>query len=478
MQEIDNNYSSFVASLFRNEPVLIRGVGSEWSLNAHTVWDLFGELCASDVTTPVDLQEDDASVVRVTMRLREFLERTVEKREPGLYLKDLHLEQVRKRCSSVANSVCATVPDLFKDDWLNWYWQTCRSDEADDYSFLYVGGRETVTCVHHDVFCIFSWSVNIVGDKKWTLIPPSHASALFDCKSCLVQDLRPGKYRSEDFPFLEGCQKVVVIQRQKQAIFIPAGWYHMVENLSVEEVSDCLTISVNRNWLKAFNLDQVWLFLRAELFSVRAELEQFRLSCDTSLSLEKGDPLQTKRLSAVDICSGSHGGVASMMEQEWLQHCEVVLKSNAALGLVDFIELISARALMMMLHAREHRGLSLAHDLTALEAALCPRFSAYNISQEDHDVCSLLLSTSHPCLSCDRRSYASNALFPRDSCENDNDTRVGVETTVWDFTCAEMKKVVSSVQNCPEATEHLGVAVCVGLDGLAQLLQDLSTANK
>ena len=144
-----------------------------------------------------------------------------------LYLKDWHFA----RCSvRLANRKCKqaeedgedvnpftgtpyAVPLAFCDDWLNWWcdlrmrekWQSratknqrrreqrrqvvsassagalsstakqvpnLAADETRDYRFLYMGAAGTWTPMHHDVLNSYSWSVNLVGRKRWIFFPP------------------------------------------------------------------------------------------------------------------------------------------------------------------------------------------------------------------------------------------------------------------------------------------------------------------
>lgn len=58
----------------------------------------------------------------------------------------------------------------FSDDWLNAYYdnqsnninEKCQSD----YRFIYLGVNGTWTPFHTDVLKSYSWSINIIGEKK------------------------------------------------------------------------------------------------------------------------------------------------------------------------------------------------------------------------------------------------------------------------------------------------------------------------
>ena len=89
-------------------------------------------------------------------------------------------------------------------------------------SSLWIGGR-TTTPLHHDSTHILFHQ--IVGRKRWTLLPPSTAS--------LVDDLDGYYYR----PGLDGLpanvRRFELTLSPGQALFVPAGWYHHVEALEL-----------------------------------------------------------------------------------------------------------------------------------------------------------------------------------------------------------------------------------------------------
>jgi hypothetical protein len=97
----------------------------------------------------------------------------------------------------------------------------------DDYRFTYAGPAGTFTPVHRDVYGSYSWSSNIVGKKRWWLIPPEDTE-LFLTRSGgedLVFDVR-----EVDEVLWKG--KVLVVEQQAgETIFVPSGWHHQVENL-------------------------------------------------------------------------------------------------------------------------------------------------------------------------------------------------------------------------------------------------------
>lgn len=116
------------------------------------------------------------------------------------------------------------------------------------------------TPLHADVYSSYSWSVNVVGRKKWILFPPGEEEKLKDSLGNL-----PLLFDSTT------CSEVIffeIIQEKGDAIFVPSGWYHQVTNLED-------TISINHNWVNACNIDIVWKGLVTTLLSVEQEISEF-----------------------------------------------------------------------------------------------------------------------------------------------------------------------------------------------------------
>lgn len=93
----------------------------------------------------------------------------------------------------------------------------------------YLGAEGTTTLLHRDVYSSYSWSTNLLGRKRWTLFPPSHASFLRrhpdDPRSQLVPDVRD----IDERVFLHWRRAkeamVEVVQEEGETIFVPSGWY-------------------------------------------------------------------------------------------------------------------------------------------------------------------------------------------------------------------------------------------------------------
>lgn len=185
-----------------------------------------------------------------------------------LYLKDWHF------ASEYGDEYPAySCPLWFRDDWLHLPGErpsTANSDsepeqkqqerdrdggrkqqERDrDHRFVYLGPAGSTTRMHCDVMASYSWSVNVCGTKRWQLLPPSSTPLLFDALGdTMAADL------SDCCTWFGGLatardHAVEVIQRSGEAIFVPSGWHHSVENLDP-------TLSINHNWFNACCLEWV-----------------------------------------------------------------------------------------------------------------------------------------------------------------------------------------------------------------------------
>lgn len=89
------------------------------------------------------------------------------------------------------------------------------------------------TPFHADVFMSFSWSVNVVGRKRWVLFPPGEEAYLRDQFNNLAYDIFSKEIHDKTkFPLCEKPGKYYdIIQEAGEAIFVPSGWHHQVWNL-------------------------------------------------------------------------------------------------------------------------------------------------------------------------------------------------------------------------------------------------------
>ncbi|KAH8413101.1 hypothetical protein KR009_007934 [Drosophila setifemur] len=190
----------------------------------------------------------------------------------NLYLKDWHL------AAQMPGYRFYKVPKYFASDWLN---EQLVEQKKDDYRFVYMGPKDSWTSYHSDVFGSFSWSTNIVGLKKWLIMPPGEELKLNDRLG------NPPFSIDEKLLDQHGVHYYTILQRANEAVFVPSGWFHQVWNLTD-------TISVNHNWFNACNISIVWQNLRGNLKAVLNEIsdcqqmDNFEAHCQTMLRASFG----------------------------------------------------------------------------------------------------------------------------------------------------------------------------------------------
>ncbi|XP_017067900.2 2-oxoglutarate and iron-dependent oxygenase JMJD4 homolog [Drosophila eugracilis] len=190
----------------------------------------------------------------------------------NLYLKDWHL------AAQMPDYNFYKVPKYFASDWLN---EQLIDQKRDDYRFVYMGPKNSWTSYHADVFGSFSWSTNIVGLKKWLIMPPGEELKLNDRLG------NPPFSIDEKLLDEHNVRYYTINQRANEAVFVPSGWFHQVWNLTD-------TISINHNWFNACNISMVWQNLRNNLKAVCEEIsdcqqmDNFEAHCQTMLRASFG----------------------------------------------------------------------------------------------------------------------------------------------------------------------------------------------
>ena len=332
-----------------NRPLLLTGVTSEWAAAREWI-GADGTLDAEALSArhgacvvPVVACDhgEYGEQPRHEAPLSEYLEQW-RRGEQAHYLKDWHFV---RDCPDAA---AYTTPAPFADDWLNWWWSEQRGGH-DDYRFVYLGPAGSWTPLHHDVMLSYSWSANVCGRKRWLLFPPSETAKLLSRTGRqLASDVRAAD--ADEFPMLATARCVEVVQEAGEALFVPSGWHHQVENLEP-------TLSVNHNWFNGFSVLALWCFLRAELDAVRAAIDDCRASCtaveweaqcervmacDVAINVSEFFALLVARVGLLDDAHG-HGaaeeGAAEEGEQtgedEWLLDDEVWRRRAVELRLTD-----------------------------------------------------------------------------------------------------------------------------------------------
>lgn len=238
--------------LHANRPCLIRSlnhyfarVSTQWHTSDSQVnQDWFLKEIGKDTVIPVrqqavedscldeDGRADECNVSEMT--LDEWCHHSTSADSPHLYLKDWHFQKWWQEHHQNEPPLYK-VPPLFRNDLLN---KLLLQFTEGDYRFVYWGPAGSQTPLHSDVLHSFSWSYNVVGEKKWTFYIPN------------------------------SDEEIVLHQRAGEMVFVPSTWKHKVENL-------CETLSINHNWITSAAIDYTWECLLSEMAQVDAELAKW-----------------------------------------------------------------------------------------------------------------------------------------------------------------------------------------------------------
>ena len=107
-------------------------------------------------------------------------------------------------------------------------YRNCENIKA--ANLLWFGPKGTITPIHHDL--TNNMLVQIYGRKKITLIPSFQVPNMYNDKGVYSAADYPDHDKSQ-FPLLDNVSAMEVILNPGDAIFIPIGWWHLVESLDV-----------------------------------------------------------------------------------------------------------------------------------------------------------------------------------------------------------------------------------------------------
>jgi hypothetical protein len=282
-----------------NFPALIDGLTDHWIMRRlvrHGGWlKESGEVDMIHLAElyrpePVKIQHADGKYEEVTFG--DFAE--LWSQNAAVYLKDWHFFRIRIGNSAagiihkletglpsasssppgtavfpLSGNEIAPTPALFCDDWVNEFLPLYRDT---DYRFVYMGRKGTRTRLHRDVLNTFSWSVNVTGVKRWLLFPPTETRLLYDIFGRELAPYFPYPLSEPEraavdwdrFPLLRYARPYEIIQNPGEAVFVPSGWYHTVENLED-------AVSVNANWFNSCNLAWCEAALKRQAAALAAE---------------------------------------------------------------------------------------------------------------------------------------------------------------------------------------------------------------
>ncbi|KAJ8726496.1 hypothetical protein PYW07_001194 [Mythimna separata] len=258
-QQCNFDFTDFFNNfMLKNLPCQIKNVTDNWKcarqwvkgdqINYDNLIEEYGDLIAPVADCKnIQFNSQCKSDMKVHQYI-EYLQNATDNRL--LYLKDWHLRRSRP------DDKFYEVPPYFILDWLNEY---AMDNKEDDFMFVYIGPKGSWTPLHEDVYCSYSWSVNVVGRKKWILFPPGEEDKLKDRFDNLPLVFEPEKF--QNIKYFE------ITQEAGDALFVPSGWHHQV-------INEAQTISVNHNWINACNVEIVWKALEKCLIIVEHQIEE------------------------------------------------------------------------------------------------------------------------------------------------------------------------------------------------------------
>mmetsp|Transcript_75378 Transcript_75378/g.176965 ORF Transcript_75378/g.176965 Transcript_75378/m.176965 type:complete len:372 (+) Transcript_75378:216-1331(+) len=206
--------------------------------------DFFRRFASDEVTLHNCLHKAGDALETKESTVGDFCDLWEDRGKNSFYLKDWNLAKLHPEYPFYS------VPSYFEDDWLNWY----EREHCSDHRFVYWGPAESFTPLHTDILWSFSWSANVVGAKRWWMLPPSAGPALHNAAGKQLFDVRD--VDREQFPEFASVESELLVfdQQPGEAVFVPSGWWHQVVNLTD-------AVSINHNWLNACNIDHTLTLL-------------------------------------------------------------------------------------------------------------------------------------------------------------------------------------------------------------------------
>ena len=131
-----------------------------------------------------------------------------------------------------------------------------------DFRWWLIGPAGSGSSFHIDPHATSAWNALLCGRKRWALYPPSMPPPGIGYKeqefSVSFKSPKPFKWFVEVYPFLKPDQRPLeVMQEPGEIIFVPAGWWHAVCNVTE-------TMAVTQNWVDKHNFHVAWRDLKRD----------------------------------------------------------------------------------------------------------------------------------------------------------------------------------------------------------------------
>jgi histone arginine demethylase JMJD6 len=221
--------------IMKNKPVLLRGVAKDWV--AFTKWtgpqfaQLYGE-------TKVEAFCGDEIKVFTLADYLDYMHTTTAAQP--FYLKDWSFVV---DLPELANDY---EPPAYFENWIRRIPNERLIGEGFNYLFrwLYIGGKNSGSPMHQDIFDTCAWNAVLSGKKEWLFFAPNETENLYGGK---VNGFDPDL---EAHPDYLNAQGYTCIQEPGDIMYTPGKWWHQVANLEPG-------MSITENYINASNVKTV-----------------------------------------------------------------------------------------------------------------------------------------------------------------------------------------------------------------------------
>jgi 8-oxo-dGTP pyrophosphatase MutT (NUDIX family) len=268
------------------DPVLLSDTTKEWSMRNFlsrfsTQWFRFDDLHGEEIRlldyyiytlitrddSPLALYDSQFGEPRKEDKEKKEGEGEEEEEEEEEKLGNHTIGQMAKQKEPMTNLVSEyTVPLYFQDDMFSIVTSTDIDSVATNlgdnnhqrppFRWILIGPSRSGTGLHIDPLLTSAWVTLLHGTKRWCMFPPDtppesigftthgptklEAVEWFDAYSKRIQSIKGA---------------IEIVQQEGETVFVPAGWYHIVVNLTT-------TVSITHNYASPHGgpkgIQQIW----------------------------------------------------------------------------------------------------------------------------------------------------------------------------------------------------------------------------
>jgi hypothetical protein len=245
-----------------SSPRIFRGAASDWPCTKKWSFDFFAEKYGNyDVKLfgNVGVRADNSpSIEKMTMQEYIKLVRTGSKK----YLK---FEQMIDHDSELQ--------DDFDRKWLKKFEM---NGDFGPHFFLFMGGKNSITPIHNEIQpAVF---IQMVGEKKWTLYPPSDRVFLgvpSERRSFFYSSANPYNLNDPNYPLLKYSHPIEFTLYPGDVLWFPPHVFHQVEN-NTESIGVGYKFFHLPSAFATSKLLTILFFLATKPFLIKAILEARR----------------------------------------------------------------------------------------------------------------------------------------------------------------------------------------------------------